>query len=78
MNLGQLPYAAEQVQNGIIGRIQDASRQADAAARSEAVAASTERSAILAEAFTKGVAKLRSFRSSRGSTSRASSNSERH
>ncbi|AEF88709.1 TraG domain-containing protein [Delftia sp. Cs1-4] len=48
--------------------VQDASRQVDAA-RSEAVAASSERSAVLAEAFTKGVAKLRSSRSSTGSTS---------
>ncbi|WP_373851088.1 conjugal transfer protein TraG N-terminal domain-containing protein, partial [Delftia acidovorans] len=48
--------------------VQDASRQVDAA-RSEAVAASSERSSVLAEAFTKGVAKLRSSRSSSGSTS---------
>jgi conjugal transfer mating pair stabilization protein TraG len=48
--------------------VQDASRQVDAA-RSEAVAASSERSSVLAEAFTKGVAKLRSSRSSTGSTS---------
>lgn len=48
--------------------VQDASRQVDAA-RSEAVAASTERSAVLAEAFTKGVAKLKSTRSSSGTTS---------
>ncbi|WP_038213261.1 conjugal transfer protein TraG N-terminal domain-containing protein [Xenophilus azovorans] len=48
--------------------VQDASRQVDAA-RSESVAASNERSAVLAEAFTKGVAKLRSSRSSTGSTS---------
>ena len=48
--------------------VQDASRQVDAA-RGEAVAASSERSAVLAEAFTKGVAKLRSSRSSSGSTS---------
>ncbi|MBO0943966.1 conjugal transfer protein TraG N-terminal domain-containing protein [Acidovorax temperans] len=48
--------------------VQDASRQVDAA-RSEAVAASSERSSVLAEAFTKGVAKLRSSRSSNGSTS---------
>ena len=37
--------------------------------RSEAVAASTERSAVLSEAFTKGLAKLKSSRSSTGSTS---------
>ena len=48
--------------------VQDASRQVDAA-RSEAVAASTERSAVLSEAFTKGLAKLKSSRSSTGSTS---------
>lgn len=48
--------------------VQDASRQVDAA-RSEAVAASSERSSVLAEAFTKGIAKLRSSRSSTGSTS---------
>ena len=48
--------------------VQDASRQVDAA-HSEAVAASSERSSVLAEAFTKGVAKLRSSRSSSGSTS---------
>jgi conjugal transfer mating pair stabilization protein TraG len=50
--------------------VQDASRQVDAA-RSEAVAASTERSAVLSEAFTKGLAKLKSSRSSTGSTSRS-------
>jgi len=48
--------------------VQDASRQVDAA-RSEAVAASTERSAVLSEAFSKGLAKLKSSRSSTGSTS---------
>lgn len=48
--------------------VQDASRQADAA-RSESVTASHERSAVLTEAFTKGLAKLRSSRSSSGSTS---------
>ncbi|MCL4181868.1 MAG: conjugal transfer protein TraG N-terminal domain-containing protein [Burkholderiaceae bacterium] len=48
--------------------MQDASRQVDAA-RSEAVAAGNERSAVLAEAFTKGVAKLQSSRSSSSSTS---------
>lgn len=47
---------------------QDASRQVDAA-RSEAVAASTERSSVLSEAFSKGLAKLKSSRSSTGSTS---------
>ncbi|CAB3697806.1 MAG: conjugal transfer protein TraG N-terminal domain-containing protein [Rhodocyclales bacterium] len=45
-----------------------ASRQADAA-RNEAVAASTERSAVLSEAFSRGLTKLRSSRSSSGSTS---------
>ncbi len=45
-----------------------ASRQADAA-RNEAVAASTERSAILSDAFTRGLTKVRSSRSSSGSTS---------
>ena len=48
--------------------VQDASRQVDAA-RSEAVAASSERSAILAEAFSKGIAKLHSSRNSTGTTS---------
>jgi conjugal transfer mating pair stabilization protein TraG len=48
--------------------VQDASRQVDAA-RTEAVAASTERSAVLSEAFSKGLAKLKSSRSSTGSTS---------
>ena len=48
--------------------VQDASRQVDAA-RTEAVAASSERSAVLSEAFTKGLAKLKSSRSSTGSTS---------
>lgn len=48
--------------------VQDASHQVDAA-RGESMAASNERSAVLAEAFTKGVAKLRSSRSSTGSTS---------
>ncbi|HVR50563.1 MAG TPA: conjugal transfer protein TraG N-terminal domain-containing protein [Pseudorhodoferax sp.] len=48
--------------------VQDASRQVDAA-RSEAIAASSERSSALAEALTKGVVKLRSSRSSSGSTS---------
>jgi len=48
--------------------VQVASRQADAA-RSEAVAATNERSAVLAEAFTKGMARLRSSRSSGGTTS---------
>ncbi|WP_159690341.1 conjugal transfer protein TraG N-terminal domain-containing protein [Cognatazoarcus halotolerans] len=45
-----------------------ASRQADAA-RNEAIAASTERSAVLAEAFSRGLTKLRSSHSSSGSTS---------
>nr|WP_297383280.1 conjugal transfer protein TraG N-terminal domain-containing protein [uncultured Roseateles sp.] len=48
--------------------VQDASRQVDAA-RSEAVSAANDRSAVLAEAFTKGMAKLRSSRSSTGSSS---------
>ncbi|MDR0776820.1 MAG: conjugal transfer protein TraG N-terminal domain-containing protein [Azonexus sp.] len=48
--------------------VQNASRQVDAA-RSEAVAASNERSAVMAEAFTKGLAKLHSSRNSSGSTS---------
>ena len=47
--------------------VQDASRQVDAA-RSEVVTATNERSAVLAEAFSKGLAKLRSSRSSIGST----------
>jgi conjugal transfer mating pair stabilization protein TraG len=45
-----------------------AGRQVDAA-RSDAVAASNEHSAILSEAFTRGLSKLRSSRSSSGSTS---------
>lgn len=48
--------------------VAQASRQADAA-RNEAVAASTERSAILSDAFTHGLSKLQSSRSSSGSTS---------
>jgi conjugal transfer mating pair stabilization protein TraG len=48
--------------------VQDASRQVDAA-RGEAVAASTERSAVLSEAFSRGLAKLQSARGSTGSTS---------
>jgi conjugal transfer mating pair stabilization protein TraG len=48
--------------------VSDASRQVSAA-RSEAVAASTERSAVLSEAFTRGLAKMHSSRSSSGSTS---------
>jgi len=48
--------------------VQDASRQVDAA-KSEAVAASTERSAVLSEAFSRGLSKLRSTRSSSGATS---------
>jgi len=48
--------------------VQEASHQVDAA-RGEAIAASSERSAVLAEAFTKGMAKLNSSRSSSGSTS---------
>jgi conjugal transfer mating pair stabilization protein TraG len=48
--------------------VTDASRQVSAA-RSEAVAANTERSTILSEAFTRGLTKMRSSRSSSGSTS---------
>ena len=48
--------------------VTEASRQVSAA-RSEAVAASSERSTILSEAFTRGIAKMRSSRSSSGSTS---------
>ncbi len=48
--------------------VQDASRQVDAA-RSEAVSANTERSAVLSEAFSRGLSKLRSTRNSSGSTS---------
>jgi conjugal transfer mating pair stabilization protein TraG len=48
--------------------VQDASRQADAA-RSESVSASQEHSTILADVFTKGIAKLKASRSSSGSTS---------
>lgn len=45
-----------------------ASRQADAA-RGEAISANTERSAALTETFTRGLAKLRSLRSSSGTVS---------
>jgi conjugal transfer mating pair stabilization protein TraG len=48
--------------------VQDASRQVDAA-RGEAVAASTERSAVLSDAFSRGLSKLRSTRNTTGSTS---------
>jgi conjugal transfer mating pair stabilization protein TraG len=48
--------------------VQDASRQVDAA-RSESVAASQERSTVLADAFSKGINKLRATRSSSGSSS---------
>jgi conjugal transfer mating pair stabilization protein TraG len=48
--------------------VQEAHRQVDAA-RTEAVSASTERAAVLTDAFSKGMAKLRSSRSSSGSTS---------
>ncbi|MDF3833062.1 conjugal transfer protein TraG N-terminal domain-containing protein [Cupriavidus basilensis] len=48
--------------------VTQASRQADAA-RGEAIAANTERSAALADTFGRGMAKLRSARSSRGTTS---------
>jgi conjugal transfer mating pair stabilization protein TraG len=47
--------------------VTEASRQA-AAARSESVSASTERSAVLADTFSRGLAKLRSTRSSGGTT----------
>ncbi len=47
--------------------VTEASRQADAA-RGEMVAASNERSAVLTEAFTKGLAKLKSSRSSSGTS----------
>ena len=46
----------------------EASRQADRA-RSEAVSAGQQRSAVLTEAFTRGLAKIRSPRGSSGSTS---------
>jgi conjugal transfer mating pair stabilization protein TraG len=48
--------------------VQQAGRQVDAA-RGESVAASTERSAALSEVFSRGLSKLRSSRSSQGSTS---------
>ncbi|MGQ0597202.1 conjugal transfer protein TraG N-terminal domain-containing protein [Aquabacterium sp.] len=48
--------------------VQDAGRQVDAA-RSEAVAASHDRSAVLTEAFTKGLSKAHSSRQSSGATS---------
>ncbi|KQP23399.1 conjugal transfer protein TraG N-terminal domain-containing protein [Pseudorhodoferax sp. Leaf267] len=48
--------------------VQDASRQVDAA-RSDAVAASQERSTVLADVFSKGVAKLQASRRSSGATS---------
>ena len=48
--------------------VSEASRQADAA-RSEAIAANTERSVVLADALTKGIAKVRSSRSSGGTSS---------
>ncbi len=48
--------------------VQQASKQVDAA-QNESVAANTERSAILSEAFSRGLSKLRSSRSSSGSTS---------
>ncbi len=47
--------------------VTEASRQADAA-RGEMVSASNERSAVLTEAFTKGLAKLKSSRSSSGTS----------
>ncbi len=48
--------------------VTEASRQADSA-RSEAVSAGQQRSAVLTEAFTRGLAKVRSARTSSGSTS---------
>ncbi len=48
--------------------VQDATRQVEAA-RSEAVAANTERATVLAEAFTKGLAKTRSSSNTTGSAS---------
>lgn len=48
--------------------VRDASRQV-AAARSESVAAHSERSSVLAESFTKGVSTLRASRSAHGTTS---------
>lgn len=48
--------------------VQQASRQVDAA-RGEAVAATTERSAALSEVFSRGLSKLRSTRNSQGSNS---------
>ncbi|OHC64016.1 MAG: conjugal transfer protein TraG [Rhodocyclales bacterium GWA2_65_20] len=48
--------------------VTQASRQADAA-RGEAIAANTERSAALSETFTRGLAKLRSSRHSSGTAS---------
>lgn len=48
--------------------VTEANRQADAA-RSEAISANVERSAVLADALTKGIAKYRSSRSSGGTSS---------
>ena len=48
--------------------VTEANRQADAA-RSEAISASTERSAVLADVLTKGIAKYQSSRSSSGTAS---------
>lgn len=48
--------------------VAEASRQADAA-RTEAVSAGQERSAVLTDAFSRGLAKVRSARSSSGTTS---------
>lgn len=48
--------------------VEQASRQVDAA-RGEAVAATTERSAALSEVFSRGLSKLRSMRNSAGSSS---------
>ena len=48
--------------------VTEASKQADAA-RSEAISATTERSAVLADTFARGLAKYRASRSSTGTTS---------
>lgn len=48
--------------------VTEANRQADAA-RSEAISANTERSAVLADTLTKGIAKYRSARNSGGTSS---------
>ncbi|RCW65080.1 conjugal transfer protein TraG N-terminal domain-containing protein [Pseudorhodoferax soli] len=48
--------------------VQDASRQVDAA-RGEAIAANQERSTVLADVFSRGLAKLQASRSSKGTSS---------